>query len=263
VRRLPVVALGGGRVVDAAKAVAAVEGAECAAIPTTLSGAEMTPFHRLPAGAATAAAAGVRPSLVIAVPELMASQPMPKLAASAMNALAHAIEALYVTLRNPVSDLAALRAAELIASGVGVGDGAPRRDDLSLGALLAGHAVGSTGYGVHHVVSQSTVRLTGAPHAATNAVMLPHVVRLMKRRAPSPLGRLAVALGAERESAEDASARVEALAALAGQSRLSELGVREEALGRIAAEASGRPQLDQTPDAPGEEELLELLRRAL
>ena len=51
VRVRPLVALGGGRVVDVAKAVAAISGAEVVAIPTTLSGAEMTGIHRLPAGA--------------------------------------------------------------------------------------------------------------------------------------------------------------------------------------------------------------------
>lgn len=259
VRRLPLVAVGGGRVVDAAKAVAAVEGVPCAAIPTTLSGAEMTPFHRLPAGAG--GASPIRPSLVVAAPELMASQQMPDLAASAMNALAHAVEALYVKLSNPVADFAALRAAELIARGVAAEP--PVRGDLALGALLAGYAVGATGYGVHHVVSQTTVRVAGSSHAGTNAVMLPHVVRLMERRAPEPLGRLAVALGADRESAADARDLVTRLAARSGHTRLSELGVEEGTLGRIAAEASGRPQLDHTPDAPGEEELLELLRAAL
>lgn len=259
VRQLPVVALGGGRVVDAAKAVAAVDGVPCAAIPTTLSGAEMTPFHRLPARAD--AAGTVRPALVIGVPALMASQPMPDLAASSMNALAHAVEALYVRSANPVCDLAALRAAELIAGGIAADP--PAREDLALGALLAGYAVGATGYGVHHVVSQTTVRVTGASHASTNAVMLPHVVRLMERRAPGPLGRLAAALGAERPGAARAAELLSGLAARAGHTRLSELGVEEAALGRIAAEASGRPQLDHTPSAPGEGELLDLLRAAL
>ena len=61
----------------------------------------------------------MRPALVIADPALMASQPMPDLAASAMNALAHAVEALYTPLANPVAEMAALRAAELIAEGLG------------------------------------------------------------------------------------------------------------------------------------------------
>ena len=46
----PLVALGGGRVIDTAKAIGGVTGAPVAAIPTTLSGAELTPFHRLPTG---------------------------------------------------------------------------------------------------------------------------------------------------------------------------------------------------------------------
>ena len=46
----PVVALGGGRVIDVAKAVAGFENLACAVVPTTLAGSPMTPFHRLPAG---------------------------------------------------------------------------------------------------------------------------------------------------------------------------------------------------------------------
>ena len=259
VLRRPLVAVGGGRVIDSAKALAAVEGVPCAAVPTTLSGAELTPFHRLPTGAEPVGT--VRPSLVLAVPRLMASQPMPDLAASAMNALAHAVEALYVRRTNPVAGLAGLRAAELIATGLS--DQPPGREPLALGALLAGYAVGVTGYGVHHVVSQTVARVTGAPHARVNAVVLPHAVRLMEPRAPRQLGRLAVALGAPSENAAEAGNHVAPLAALAGATALSELGVSERDLGRIAAQASARPQLDHTPDPPGEEELLELLRKAL
>ena len=42
----PLVALGGGRVVDTAKAIGGARGGRVAAVPTTLSGAELTPFHR-------------------------------------------------------------------------------------------------------------------------------------------------------------------------------------------------------------------------
>ena len=110
------VGLGGGRVVDTTKAIAGAVGARCAAIPTTLSGAEMTGFHRMPAGVEGARL--VRPALVLADPDLMASAPMPGLAASAMNALAHALEALYTPLANPVTTMAALRAATLLAEGI-------------------------------------------------------------------------------------------------------------------------------------------------
>ncbi|MGH2714010.1 MAG: iron-containing alcohol dehydrogenase, partial [Thermoleophilaceae bacterium] len=172
---VPLVGLGGGRVVDTAKALAGARGVRCAAIPTTLSGAEMTPFHRLPAG--VDGARMVRPALVIGDPELMASAPLTRLAASAMNALAHAMEALYTPLRSPVTDLAALRAAALLAEGVTRDPGG--REQLALGALLAGWASGSTGIAFHHAVCQNVVRAAGSPHAETNAVVLPHSARLM------------------------------------------------------------------------------------
>jgi maleylacetate reductase len=253
----PLVALGGGRVIDSAKAIAGADGLRCAAIPTTLSGAEMTGFHRMPAGVSEFKL--VRPALVMAVPSLMTSQPMPDLAASAMNALAHAIEALYTPLRNPVAELAALEAAELIRSSLGA-DGAEQRD-LALGALLAGYASGISGLAVHHAVCQTIVRLEGTPHAKTNAVMLPHFVRLMAPRAPQAIEKLAVALGAGVR-AEAAPDRVAQLAARAQVSGLSELGVQRQSLDAIVASALEHPALGNTPEPPGADELRRLLEQA-
>ena len=256
----PLVALGGGRVVDTAKAIAGARGGLAAAIPTTLSGAEMTPFHRTPTG--VAGARMVRPSLVVADPGLMTSQPAPQMVASAMNALAHAMEALYTPLANPVTDLAALRAAELIAAGVEAEP--PGREEIALGALLAGYASGATGIAVHHAVCQTIVRTGGTPHAETNAVVLPHSARLMARRAPAAMARFAAALGdagagGGPDSAADGAAR---LAALTGTTRLSELGVAETDLPAIAATAATHPLLANTPEPPSEEELSRLLREA-
>ena len=72
----PIGAFGGGRVIDSAKAIGGADGLPVAAIPTTLSGAEYTRFHRMPAGVDEFKL--VRPSVVIADPALMASQPMPR-----------------------------------------------------------------------------------------------------------------------------------------------------------------------------------------
>jgi alcohol dehydrogenase class IV len=261
----PLVALGGGRVVDTAKAIAGARGGLAAAIPTTLSGAEMTPFHRTPAG--VAGARMVRPSLVVADPGLMTSQPAPQMVASAMNALAHAMESLYTPLANPVTDLAALRAAELIAAGVEASP--PGREEIALGALLAGYASGATGIAVHHAVCQTIVRTVGTPHAETNAVVLPHSARLMAARAPGAMGRFAAALrdaGGEPRPAADPHSAAEGAAKLAartGTARLSELGVGETDLPEIAATAATHPLLANTPEPPDEEELSRLLREAL
>jgi alcohol dehydrogenase class IV len=253
------VALGGGRVVDTAKAIAGATGGRCAAIPTTLSGAELTPFHRLPAG--VEGARMVRPTLVIADPQLMASAPLTALAATAMNALAHAMEALYTPLANPVCDIAALRAASLLAHGVT--HDPPDRDSLALGAVLAGYASGAAGIAVHHALCQTIVRTAGTPHAETNAVMLAHSARLMALRAPGPMSELARALGDGSADPEAAAAGIARLAARCGHVRLATLGVTADQLPAVASSVQAHPVLANTPDAPGEEELLGVLRDAL
>jgi maleylacetate reductase len=246
----PLVALGGGRVIDTAKAIAGVTGAHVAAIPTTLSGAELTPFHRTPAG--VEGARMVRPSLVVADPLLMTSQPATELAASAMNALAHGMEALYTPLANPVAERAALRGAELIATG-----------DVALGALLCGWASGMTGFAAHHATCQLLVRTAGSPHAQTNAVMLPHFAGMMAGRVPGVMGEFARALGDPDGSPDAAAGRAAKLSARSGHTRLATLGIEEEHLPPVAAAVMQHPALANTPDPPDEDELLDLLRDAL
>jgi alcohol dehydrogenase class IV len=246
-------------VVDTAKAIAGAVGGRCAAIPTTLSGAEMTPFHRTPAGVEGAGL--VRPALVVADPGLMASAPVTKLAASAMNALAHALEALYTPFANPVGDAAALQAAGLLAAGVT--EDPPGADALALGAVLAGYASGAAGIAVHHAVCQTIVRTAGAPHAETNAVMLPHSARLMAGRAPGAVGAFAEALGDASGDPEAAHGRIAKLAARSGHTRLSTLGVGEEHVQPVAATAVTHPLMGNTPDPPGEDEIAGLVRGAL
>ena len=240
---LLLVALGGGRVVDTTKAIAGAVGARCAAIPTTLSGAEMTGFHRTPAGVEGARL--VRPALVLADPELMASAPPASLGASAMNALAHAMEALYTPLANPVSSMAALRAGALLAT--------DDPESLALGAVLAGYASGCTGIAVHHALCQTLVRDAGTPHAETNAVMLPHSARLMEGRAPEAVRAFRAAL----------PTTLDTLAARSGHSSLSSLGISEQQLPGVAETVAAHPYAANTPHPPGPEELLAVLRAAL
>ena len=255
----PMVAFGGGRVVDSAKAIGGADGLPVAAIPTTLSGAELTRFHRMPAGVEQFTL--VRPSVVIADPGLMASQPMPQVAASALNALAHAIEAMYTPLTNPGAQMCGLAAAELIADGLAQAD--PDRPSLALGALLAAWASGSAGYAFIHVLCQTTVRVAGTPHAQTYAVMLPHGLRALEARVPDLLTAVAAALGAGEPTPELAAARAAHFAAQAHVLRLSTLGVEEEHIEEIAAQAAQRAELQNTPDAPVQAELEQILRAAL
>lgn len=254
----PIVALGGGRVIDSGKAIGGADGLPVAAIPTTLSGAEFTRFHRMPAGVEQFTL--VRPSVVIADPDLLASQPMPGVAASALNAMAHAVEALYTPLTNPAAQLTGLQAIELIARGLGEAE--PDRPRLALGALLAGWASGSAGYAFIHVLCQTTVRVSGTPHAQTYAVMLPHGLRLLEPRMPELLTRIAAALGAHDPTPELAAARAAHLGAQAHVVRLSALGVKQDDIPEIVAQASARAELKNVPDPPGPDELEALLNAA-
>ena len=252
-----IVALGGGRVIDTAKALAAArapgERPRVAAIPTTLSAAEMTVVHRRAAGA-DASLPGARPAIVVNDPALSASQPPAELAASAANALAHAAEGPATVHASPVPALAGHEAARLIglayasADGDGGDDGDPDRDTLALAALLSGYTIDSAGYGLHHVLSQTLARLAGVGHGASNAVMLPHTLVALDRRGASGAAEL---VGLATDLARHARA-----------TRLRDLGVDETTLETCADAASERAELDHVPPRPDRDELRALYAAA-
>jgi len=256
VRARPLVALGGGRVVDVAKAVASVSGAEVVAVPTTMSGAEMTGSHRLPEGAEDRARGRVRPVLVIADPEAMTSQPEEQLRASSMNALAHGADTLYLPLSNPVSEMTALRGAELIAGALDEEREGRDRAALALGSILCGYAIDSAGMGLHHLVCQTLVRLCGTPHAETNAAVLPHSLALLAARAPEVYERLAAVLGTEPGRLAE---RIEELGRPQG---LSEAGGEASKIDEAIEAMLQRPELQRVPRPPDEAELREMIEAA-
>jgi alcohol dehydrogenase class IV len=157
-----------------------------------------------------------------------------------------------------VAALAGLAAAQLIAAGfspedaAGVGGDAgdeAARDGLALAALLAGYAIGSAGYGLHHVVSQTLARFAWVPHGAANTIMLPYTTEALARRAPAWTEQLSSGLG---------SAPVVLARRLLGVSELNGLrafGVSEDDLEVCARQASERPELALTPPPADLEEL--------
>ena len=249
------VALGGGRVIDTAKAIAAVRGGRVAALPTTLSGAEMNAIHRLPEG--HSAPHPVRPALVFADPQAMTSQPEPQLRASAMNALAHGADSLYTPLANPVSIMAALRGARLIAAGLDATPDGAGRSDLALGSLLSGYALGSGGFSLHHVICQTLVRIMRIPHAETNAAILPRAIEALRDRVGKEITALARALGTKRDAVGE---RIEELAG--GRRGLGAIGADRSKL-QLALDAMlERGELQMTPDPPDRGELQAIIESA-
>ena len=213
------------------------------AVPTTLSGAEMTSGHRHASGV-DEATPRVRPAVVIFDPALAASQPPEELAASSANALGHAVEGPCTVRANPVATLAAHEAARLIAAGWSSGE--PDRESLALGALLAGYVIDSTGLGLHHVLAQTLVRVLGAGHGQANAVCCRtrsrrwrprrDAIAAVRRRRGARRGRLQAIARRDRESPRSASIR-----------RGSD---------EAAQAAAARPQLANTPPAADRGEIL-------
>jgi maleylacetate reductase len=251
------VALGGGRAIDTAKAVASVTGARVAAIPTTLSGAEITGIHRLPAGAESRVKRMVRPDLAIADPEAMTGLAESALRASAMNSLAHGADSLYTPFSNPVAEMAALRGARLIAASLDEPREERNRAALAEGSLLSAYAIDSAAFALHHVICQTLVRICGTPHAETNATILPRAMSFMAPRAPDQLTKLASAIGADLSEIEP---------------RILQLGGNPAGLGDLGADQSkldealdamlARPELAFAPDPPSREDLERLVESA-
>jgi alcohol dehydrogenase class IV len=251
------VALGGGRTIDTAKAIASVTGAPVAAIPTTMSGAEMTGIHRLPAGAENRVRGLVRPALVIAKAEAMTSAPEPELRASSMNALAHGADSLYTPFANPVSHMTALRGAELIAASLDKDPAERNHDALALGSILCGYAIDSAMFAIHHVVCQTLVRICGTPHAGTNAAILPRAMSFMTPRVPDGLEPLATAL---QTTPGEIEARILQLGG--NPPGLGQLGGDHDKLPQALESMLLRPELAFTPEPPTQADLEQLIHSA-
>src|SRR3954447_17033789 len=244
VRAERLVALGGGRVVDVAKALAAAGAAqEVGAAPTSLAAAEMTGVHRHARGV-PGDTPRVRPSLVINDPRLSASQPVDALAASTANALGHAVTALASARSTPIARAVGGEAARRLMDAWAQEE--PRRATLALGALLAGWAVDHSGLGPHHVLAQTAVRTASLAHARANAALLPSTVRAMAARA---------ALDPELERCADRLRR------RAGAD-LGAMGTDEAVLERAVEAALRRPELERVPPPFERDEVRRIYRAA-
>ncbi|MDX6666245.1 MAG: maleylacetate reductase [Solirubrobacteraceae bacterium] len=239
------VAFGGGRVIDTGKAIAAATGRAVAAIPTTLSAAEMTWLHRHVKGL-DPVPVHVRPRVVVNDPDVSASQPEAELAASAGNSLGHAVEAPLTIRATPVPTLAAREAARLTATAYA--GAAPDREALALAALLSGYAIDSSWYGLHHVMSQTLVRVGGVGHGQANSALLPHTMRALATRGHELVAPVELA---------------EQLAALAGATHLAAFGVDDAVLDECADAAAQRPELALTPPPADRDELRSIYAAAL
>ena len=243
-----VVAVGGGSAIDTGKAVSAARGLPLVSIPTTYSGAEWTRgFGILDEGARVKrGGSGAHLAGIVYDEELTLGLPRAGTGGTAMNALAHCAEALYVQGRNPEADRNALAGATLISDALPAVLAEPEnraaRHDLLEGAMHAGAALGGAGLGLGHALAQALGGRFGIAHGAANALCLPPALRFNEPVAHAEIARFAEAMGVA-----DAPARVGELARLGGFERLRDLGVPEDELDEAAAAAVVRPGARANP----------------
>ncbi|MGI5131315.1 maleylacetate reductase and hydroxyquinol 1,2-dioxygenase domain-containing protein [Pseudonocardia sp. CA-107938] len=244
-----VVAVGGGSTTGLAKALAVRTGVDQVILPTTYAGSEVTPVLGETADGVktTRSSPDILPETVVYDVELSAGLPRPIAVTSAVNALAHAVEALYSPDAEPVVDALALQAVAKLADGLrrlaGGVDDLDTRADLLHGAWLAGTCLGAVGMGLHHKLCHTLGGSFDLPHAPTHTVVLPHAMAYNAAAAPDAMRRIAEALGAT-----DAPGAVfDLIRDAGGPTSLRELGLGEADIGRAAELAVAKPYPNPAP----------------
>lgn len=237
------------------------------AVPTTYSGAELTPFFGITEEATgrKSGAGGPTTAPVAALydPELTLDLPARVSAETGMNALAHGVECAWSPSRTPEAEAVALACVERVAAALpevvdDPGDLGARTRMLS-GAVLGGRCLQNAAMGVHHGLAQLVGARSGIPHGLANAVLLAHAVRFNAPAVGDAGRRVGAALGAP----EDPAGAVDRLRARLGlPATLGECGVGEDDVEVVARLALDNRSVQANPRPVGRDDALAILRAA-
>ena len=238
-----VVSIGGGSTTGLGKAVASRLGIQHLVIPTTYAGSELTPVLGETSGGekTTRSGAEILPNTVIYDVQLTATLPWSVTVPSAINAIAHAVEALYSPDANDHTNGMVLQAVRSIDQGLRAlhedGEWVDARSELLYGAHLAGSCLGAVPMGLHHKLCHVLGGTFTLPHAPTHAVVLPYVMAYNEPAAPGVMSRIAEALDSDH-----APRAVQFLIRdLGGPTALRDIGFASADIGRAAELAVSRP----------------------
>ncbi|WP_455273790.1 maleylacetate reductase [Rhizobium herbae] len=243
-----VVSLGGGSTTGLGKAIALRTDLPQIVIPTTYAGSEVTPIlGQTEAGRKTTVRhASILPEVVIYDAALTLGLPAGMSVTSGLNAMAHAVEALYAQDRNPISTLMAiegLRAFKASLPGIiATPEALHVRADALYGAWLCGTVLGAVGMALHHKICHTLGGTFDTPHADTHAIMLPHTAGYNAVAVPELLAPVAEIFGGSVGGGLwDFAKRTGAPVAL------KDLGLSEADLDRAASIAVENPYWNPRP----------------
>ncbi|GAP51109.1 maleylacetate reductase [Streptomyces azureus] len=243
------VTVGGGSAIGLGKAIALRTGLPLIAVPSTYSGSEMTPVWGLTEHGTkrTGRDPVVQPRSVVYDPRLTLTLPVPLTVTSGVNALAHAVEALYAPDTSPLVSVMAEEGVRAMAEALPRLAADPKDLDARSRALyaawLCGTCLGSTTMGLHHKVCHVLGGTFGLPHAETHTVVLPYVLAHNAPAAPHALAVLRRALGTD----DPPRALWELAGRLGAPRSLAGLGLAEGDVTAAADRVAGEPYANPRP----------------
>ncbi|TWF59147.1 maleylacetate reductase [Neorhizobium alkalisoli] len=225
-----VVSIGGGSTTGLGKAIAFRTDLPQIVVPTTYAGSEATPIlgETENGRKVTKSDPRILPEVILYDVELTMTLPVALSVTSGMNAIAHAVEALYAREANPIISLMAEEGIAALARALPAiktdpGDVTARSDAL-YGAWLCGVCLGSVGMALHHKLCHTLGGMFNLPHAPMHTAVLPHAVAYNEAAAPVAMARLAKALGVT----DVAEGLYDLAAGLGASMALKDLGMPED-----------------------------------
>lgn len=238
-----VLAAGGGSTIGLAKALDLRADVFQIALPTTYAGSECTPILGQTENGlkTTISDPKLRPDLVLYDADLVATLPVAMTVTSALNAMAHAVEALYAKDRTEATSSLAIEGLSAFQSSLQDVIDAPgdldAREATQKGAWACGTVLGQVGMALHHKLCHTLGGSLNLPHAETHAIILPHATAYNLAAAKEDLAPVARMFGHE-----DAAMGLWTFAkSLNAPMALKGLGVAAADLDRMAELATTNP----------------------
>ncbi|RGP37433.1 maleylacetate reductase [Pseudotabrizicola alkalilacus] len=243
-----VVAIGGGSTTGLGKAIALRTGLPQIVLPTTYAGSEMTPILGETSGGQkrTQTTPKVLPQVVIYDIDYTLDLPVALSGTSGINAIAHAVEALYARDTNPVINLMAVEGIRALVRALPAISSDPHnrtaRADALYGAWLCGICLGSVGMALHHKLCHTLGGTFDLPHAETHTLMLPHALAYNAPAIPEAMALLRTVLGPDPAQALYALGH-----AVGAPTSLEALGMPETGIPRAVDLALANPYWNPRP----------------
>ncbi|MGX5850631.1 maleylacetate reductase [Mesorhizobium sp. PL10] len=255
------VAVGGGSTTGLAKAIALRTDLPQIVAPTTYAGSEMTPIlgETKDGAKITQSSPKVLPEVVIYDVELTMTLPAAMSGTSGMNAIAHAVEALYARESNPVVSLMAKEAIGALADSLPIIALRPQDPEARwkalYGAWLCGICLGSVGMALHHKLCHTLGGTFDLPHAETHTIVLPHALAYNAPAIPTVIDNLRSVL-----KADPAMALYDLAGQIGAKRALSDIGMPQSGIDIATDRALANPYWNPRPLERGP--IRELIARA-